>query len=528
MTAVRRRSPLGIFSGLALVLVAAGGLFVADYLDEVPAPRRVGGNFPINAGATDPRDISSHNSPTLVRNPTEPTNLVIANRIDTPRFSCALHVSDDGGASWTQTPLPVPEGEQPKCYAPDVAFSPDGTMFVSFVTLKGAGNVPNAVWIVSSEDGGRTLSDPVEALGPLAFQVRLVADPVTADRIYLTWLQAEDTATLAFPETGYPVMFKYSSSGGYTWSPEVQVNESSRERVVAPSAAIGPDGTIYVAYLDLLEDELDYHGAHEGQGGPPYPGAWQLVLARTDDLGDSWNESIIEDDLAPIERFVVFLPSFPSLAVDASDGTLYAVFHDARLGDADVYMWASEDEGASFSGPIRVNDTPQRDATSQHLPKVAVAPSGRVDVLYYDRRADLDNVMAETSLQSSFDGGRTFTPRLRMSDRAFSSEIGFGSERDMTDLGSRLALLSTSSRALAVWTDTRAGTEASGKQDLVRQLVAFTDPPELAGLTPEPLRYGAIAVGAVGFLLFLSGLVGKRTVPRDETTASANLSDEDR
>lgn len=56
------------------------------------------GNAPINAGARDPTDISAHNSPTIARNPTNDANLAVANRIDSPRFSCALNVSyDDGG-----------------------------------------------------------------------------------------------------------------------------------------------------------------------------------------------------------------------------------------------------------------------------------------------------------------------------------------------------------------------------------------------------------------------------------------------
>jgi len=494
--------------GAAVILLGAGATVLASSFGAVPAATLIGGNLPVNEGATDDRDISAHNSPTLARNPVDGANLVVANRIDTPRFSCALHVSADGGVDWEQTPIPVPPGEEPKCYAPDVAFGSDGTLYLSYVTLRGRGNVPNAAWITTSTDGGRSLSPPERALGRLAFQVRLTADPVTPGRLYLTWLQADATATLAFPETGYPIQLARSDDGGESWSDPVRVSAVARERVVASSSAVGRGGTLYVLYVDLGEDALDYGGGHEGRGGPPYPGTWQLVLARSDDGGTSWTESVIEDSLVPTGRLIVFIPPFPSMAVDRERDRVYASFQDGRLGDSDVWLWASPDGGTTWGEPTRVNDTVERDATSQYLPELAVAPNGRLDVVYYDRRADSDNVMNEVSLQSSSDGGGTFSPSLRVSDRPFDSTIGFGSERDLPDLGSRLGLIATDDRALAVWSDTRAGTPASKKQDLVRALVAFSDPARLPPLVEVGLRYGGIAVSLAGLALLASWVVG--------------------
>lgn len=474
------------------------------------AVARVGTNYPVNQGAVDPADINGHNSPTLVANPANRDNLAVANRIDTPAFSCALHLSLDGGSNWTQTPLPVPTGEEPKCYAPDAAFGPDGRLYVSFVTLQGDGNVPNAVWLVTSADGGRTLSKPTRALGALAFQVRLAADPESPGRIYLSWLQAAATATLAFPETGYPVNVALSGDGGATWDPPVRVSETARSRVVAPSLVAGAKGELYVSYLDLGDDRLDYEGGHEGRGGDPYPGPWMLVLARSKDAGATWRTTVVEPRLTPPERFIVFVPPFPSLAVDRRADRVFVAFADARLGDRDAYVWASEDDGATFGPARRVNDSRRSDGTSQYLPKVSVAPGGRLDVVYYDRRADADDLMNDVSLQSSFDGGATFTERLRLTTRSFDSRIGFGSERGLAELGSRIGLLSTERRALAVWSDTRAGTDASRKQDLVRAVVDVTEPSGVSDPFGPWLRYGGLAVVALGLVVLLSWIVGRR------------------
>ena len=222
------------------------------------------------------------------------------------------------------------------------------------------------------------------------------------------------------------------------------------------------------------------------------------MLSRSLDRGRRWEETAVYDRLVPTERFIGFLPPYPSLAVDPDDGRLYAAFQDGRLGDADVRMWTSTDRGARWEGPARVNDTPERDRTSQYLPKLAVAENGRLDVAYYDRRADRRNVMNEVSLQSSFDGGRSFSRRVRLSDRAFDSRIGFGSERKLPDLGSRLGLVSTDRRAMAVWTDTRAGTQVSLKQDLSRAVVSFPGPKPLPVAVVSALLYGGIAIALAG------------------------------
>ncbi|MDQ3870063.1 MAG: glycoside hydrolase, partial [Chloroflexota bacterium] len=430
--------------------------------------------------------------------------------IDTPQFGCALHVSFDGGIKWARTPIPLPPGEEPKCFAPDLAFAADGTLYLSFVTLKGQGNVPNAVWTARSTNGGRTLSRPVRALGRLAFQVRLSADPVDPRRIYLTWLQGAEVGLLRFTSTGNPIQSARSDNGGASWTRPARVSRPDRARVIAPSPAVGPKGELYVLYLDLGEDRLDYEGGHEGKGGPRYAGRFELVLARSRNRGVTWGESVVDDRIVPIQRFVVFFPAFPSVAVDRRSGRIYAAFHDARLGDPDVWLWSLPAGSTRWDGPTRVNDTREHDGTSQYLPQLAVAPNGRLDVVYYDRRADRANVMNHTSLRSSFDAGESFVPSVRLSSRRFDSRIGFGSENGLPDLGSRLALLSGDKRALAVWTDTRAGTRVTNKQDLARALVAFSEPARLPQAVEYGLRYGGLALALLGLGVLAWGLIGSR------------------
>ena len=425
--------------------------------------------------------------------------MAIANRIDSPRYGCALHVSPDGGASWTRTPVALPRGET-ECYAPDAAFDADGTLYLSFVTLRGSGHVPNAAWIARSADGGRTFSRPTRILGRLVFQLRLATDPAAAGRVYATWLQASEVGLYRFSRPGARVRAMRSDDGARSWTTPVSASSPARPRVLAPAPAVGPDGALYVLHLDLGADRLDYDGAHEGRGGPPYPGRWQLVIARSRDRGATWREAVVAARIVPAERVIAFIPPFASLAIDADSGRLYAAFGDARLGDADVWLWTLAPGAARWSAARRVNDTPRRDGTSQYLPGLAVAPGGRLDVVYYDRRRDrARNEANEVSLQSSVDGGTSFARRVVLAGRAFDSRIGFGIGRDLPDLGSRLGLLSDDGRALAVWADTRSGTRASLKQNLVRRTVAFSGPRRLGWIATALLRAG-------GVLALLAGL----------------------
>lgn len=505
----RRGSLVPGFLGASLLLVGIGAVLLSGAFDRAEKIRVVGQEQPVNVSARSTTDISAHNSPTLVRNPLRASNLAVSSRIDTPVFSCALHISLDGGGTWTQTKIPAPKGEGGKCYNPDVAFSSDGTLYLSFVTLKGPGNVPHAVWMSTSKDGGRTLSEPLRVSGELGFQVRLAADPVTPGRVYLTWLQAAEVGTLKFTEPGNPIRAVRSDDHGATWGASVRVSSPSRRRVVGPAPVVGRDGSLYVLFVDLGDDRLDYEGGHQGRGGEPYPGPTSLVLARSRDRGATWVESVAGDDLVPIQRFIVFLAQFPSVAVD-HDGRVYAAFHSATLGDPDVWLWSLDKGASSWSGPVRVNDTRRRDGTAQYLPKLAVAPDGRLDAMYYDRRADAQNLRNHVSLQSSFDHGETFTDAVRLTSRPSDSRIGFGAKEGLPDLGSRLGLLSTDRAALGLWTDTRAGVPETQKQDLAEAAVAITPPEGLSDVAEGSLRFGGLALGLVGLTLLALALRRRR------------------
>ncbi|MDP9019936.1 MAG: glycoside hydrolase [Actinomycetota bacterium] len=453
---------------LVALVTAVVGLALAVGVAVVLLTNTAGPRDAADILVNPPGIITANNSPTVVRHPARPDHLVVAHRIDRPGFDALLEWSEDGGASWQATELPLPP-DTPACaaspertpcpYAPDVAFGPDGTLYVLYVHLEGRGNTPATLWLARSEDGGRSIESPVEVAGELTFQARLTVAP--DGTVHVVWLQAANVGLnrLVGPA---PIVASYSEDGGRSFSGPVRVSDPARERVGAPSPVVDSGGDLVVLYEDFKDDRRDF----ENLEGPAHSGSFSLVLTRSQDGGSSFSPGVeLEAGIVPTERFLVFLPEFPSLAT-GPDGVLYAAWHDGRNGDEDVFVRRSDDGGDSWTEAIRVNDNPVEDHTDQYLPQVAVAPDGRVDVLFYDRRADPANVMTQAYLASSTDAGASFT-NVPVSSAAFSSEVGpsFG-ELYGTDFGTRVGLASDEGDAVATWTDTRLGDRDSGRQDV--------------------------------------------------------------
>jgi hypothetical protein len=492
----RRQTSAWIAIPLSVAVVCALTAIVGIVLN-LTADRQV--TITDNLVVNQPGPVDASNSPSVVRNPRRRANLVVSYRVDRPGYSAVIQTTFDEGASWIPTVLPLPAG-QDRPFAPDVAFSSDGVLHVVYSNLTGNGNTPDNLWVATSTDGGRTLGAPVRVSGPLAFQPRLAVG--SGGAVFLTWLQAESVGLLRF--TGAPpvVVSSHSTDGGQTFSAPMRVSDVERVRVGAATPVVDGGGRLQVLYEDFKDDRRDY----ENLEGPAYEGMFALVLSTSADGGVTFSVGReVESDIVPSKRFFAFLPDFPSLG--AGPGAhLYVAWADARGGDEDVYLRHSGDGGASWSAARRVNANPARDGTAQYLPRVAVAPGGRVDVLYLDRRADrTNNVMTEVYLSTSDDHGGSFDD-VRASDKAFDSRVGpmirpeFG-----VDFGSRLGLTSSDRTTVGVWTDTRFGTDATGRQDIVGAAVQFPDDVPLLARSSVVL-----GVAFLGGVALAAGLIGRR------------------
>ena len=440
--------------------------------------------------------INAHNSPAVAAHPEQRATIAVADRIDTPRFSCTVSLSTTAGATWKQLTLTLPP-EAPNCHQPDVAYDGAGRLVVLYTATGGPFNQPVGAW-VQRFDGEAPLGMPVRVAPAEAFHPRMAVD---GDQVWVTWVQVEGAADrpLGFSPTPGPLRLARSGDGGASFAPPVTVSEG--RRVVQPTPVALGDRRLVVGALDLAEDVGDYEARHGGQGGPPADTPWRVVAWTSTDGGASFGPpATVAADLVVPQRIIANLAPAPSFA--AGNGQLYAAWDAGRGDRRDVFLARSDDGGATWSAPVTVAPRPR----GQFLPAVDVAPTGRVDVVFYDRSADPEDHHAQVTLASSFDGGRTFRTAT-VSDAPFDTRIGFGSLQGIPILGSQLAVLSEPDRALALWSDTGRGTIDDSVQDLA---VVSVDVEEAGRRKPALIVLGALLLCLGGGLLLVA-----RLRPRD-------------
>ncbi len=471
----------------------------------------------------------ANNSPLIVRDPTDDRVLVLANRLDAPDFSCGLQVSGDTGTSWIDARGPAyPPGVE-KCYAPEVVFDRHGRLYFLFVGLAGAGNRPMGVFLATSTDRASTFGPPRQVLGPLRFGVRMAIDPSWGrhGRLHLVWLEAlSDVGAGGFAKANNPILSAYSDDGGVTFSDPVRVSDRDRPLALAPALSVGPHHRVHVAYYDLGDDRRDYLALE----GPVWDGTWSVVVASSGDGGRTFGTGLVADDaIRPPERVMTsFTMPPPSLVTGA--GRLCVAWTDGRHGDADAMARCSAGDGRAFGPLRRLNDDPVGNGLRQYLPRLSLAPDGRLDAVFLDRRRDPNNASNDVYYTSSDDGGDRFSPNRRLDREPSNAGIGqryaVVSANGLVEFGGRLGLLSGRREAFVAWPDTRnaAGeTPSAGTgQDIMFSRVGL--PASRSGIPLAPVLVGALllaaAVAGARALRSRPGILDSPHAPQPDTPLS--------
>lgn len=344
---------------------------------------------------------------------------------------CAAYDSTDAGRSWTRTPIIVP-GELGSDTS--IAVASDGVVYdaclgvaaTSATTFRSTG-----AYVAMSTDGGRTFGTTVAAA--------LTTDSAEIDKPYL----AIDTGTdsragalyvcyTSFDTQRIPtVHLAHSDDRGQTWQSVPVSSDVGHEC----SVAVGPDGSVYVAY-----ERFDPMTATTN----PTPVA--EVIAHSTDGGATFGPPA---QVGPMTSSQGVVDYFGSVAVDESSanrGAIYAAY-ESGVGNVGhtVLFSRSLNDGASWSTPQRVADSSPSVPT--FMPWIAVAPNGRVDVVYADQR-NTGSFGFDAYLTSSNDGGAVFGPSARLSP---SSAAWDGVRLDPGWPGDYFGLASTNAHTYAVW-----------------------------------------------------------------------------
>ena len=156
---------------VAAALALAGLVLLALGLRSGPAGLSPGEVTFVNA---DRPGINAHNSPSVAVDPARPATMALADRIDTPRFSCSVALSTTAGVTWKPLSLPLPS-DAPNCHQPDVAYTGPGRLLVLYTATGGRFNQPLGVW-AQRFDGETAAGPPVRVAPAEAFHARMAVD----------------------------------------------------------------------------------------------------------------------------------------------------------------------------------------------------------------------------------------------------------------------------------------------------------------------------------------------------------------
>ena len=192
----------------------------------------------------------------------------------------------------------------------------------------------------------------------------------------------------------------------------------------APRAAVGPTGTILVAWMD-------------GRNGTPSVIDYDIYLMPIHDpmgLGSSLNRRANDDTQGAVQ-------GFPDIAASPA-GTFLCAWEDGRAGNRDIYTAAFDSTGVPITPNLRVND--DTGTTDQVLPRVLPSGPDHFLVLWGDGREEQGEVYA------SF---RTATGApLGGNHRLSADPVAGGSYQ-----GEPAAAEGAGGRTLVVWLDGREG-----------------------------------------------------------------------
>ncbi len=489
----------------ALFAVIAFGSRVAHAQPALSAT-----NVQVNAAFPGPFPTNKQNEPSLAQNPTNPMNLISGSNdeikeppcTNTTPSSCpfvpgvqtsGFYASFDGGKTWPcQGVIDLSAFHEYSFGDPSQAFDSKGNAYYGQLafpfpptTEELATGLQADFFIAKSTDGGCHYSSAAKVSGssPAQFDDK---DAITADanpnspfhdNVYAAWTKFAKPGGKGFG--GDQIFFSRSTDGGVTWSNPSPISPGHNNNHVGgrqgAAVKVGPDGTVYVVWLDTVNKQAVERLSISHDGGKTFPMQNITVATVTDDGVNP----------APGSSFRQDARTFPSFSI-APDDTLYVAWSnrtgDPTNGHAVVLVTKSTNGGLTWSTPVVAGNV---SGHSAFFASVTTDPSGNVDVVFLA----LDDVPAGTApgagvvhydayFTQSTNGG-PFSKPLKISTATSDPDSSSTNGLTAQFLGDYITAVADSSHIYAVWTDSRNATPCAavdafragtaGKPDVITQ-----------------------------------------------------------
>jgi hypothetical protein len=209
-------------------------------------------------------------------------------------------------------------------------------------------------------------------------------------RLYIAWAE--------FSGSGHsPIDLAYSDDNGKTWTGPIRVSDAGHQFDQDATPRVGPDGAVYVSFTNgPNEKSLANNSA---------------LVAKSTDGGNTWSQSftaaVIPVPPVGIPNALYRGGSDVTSTVDQRTGNVVLVFDDGSTGVGNVYSVHTLAPGdlSKWSAPLHIKPT----SSTQFFPWLSSAPDGRVDLAFYDRACDTNNVLVCVTLASTNNSGNTWS-----------------------------------------------------------------------------------------------------------------------
>ena len=364
-------------------------------------------------------------------NPVDPSNVVAMSTRSDAVAGLAVGVSTNSGQTWSRSVIGAstadPLGDI--CCDQQLAWDRFGNLWMTYLV-----NSNGNVLVALSTDGGFTFRKVYELQTKFGDQPSIA---VGANSVWVSFTASSAQGTQGKNVQAFGAsIFGLGRFGAF----------SATENVPSPGngdygdTAVGPAGQVMVTYQNT----------QNGQGG-----ADVYTAVDPDGLGPAGFAKPVKAAHSHIGGFD-FIPAQPNRSIDveanlawdrsggAHNGRVYLVWTDENPNESDntdIYLQHSDDNGATWSPAVRVND--DRTSNSQYDPTISLdQSSGAVALSWYDTRNDLGtggpgdldgipNDDFQVWATDTTNGGATLAPNFRVS-RGTSSAVA---ANDFFDVG---------------------------------------------------------------------------------------------
>ena len=311
---------------------------------------------------------------------------------------------------------------------------------------------PNALYVLKSSDGGLTWgqrSAVVQNTGSFEDKELIGCDRTNSPHqgnLYVPWSRG-----------GYSILNCRSTDGGVSWSSPLSLSSSGVNQWPVP--AVGPNGEVYVGWIDYSSNRMMF--SKSTNGGASFSG--ELLIKDV-----AWGYGDVNGAITTF--------SYPAIDVDITSsprrGWVYVAYADCESGtlsQTDLLFTRSTDGGTTWSTPVRINDDTLNNRRDQFHPWLTIDKDGWLHACWLDRRLDPANMMMDCYYSYSTDGGATWAQNRRVSTVSCDPRLFDGEDERWQPetprpfaghLGEYIGICAwDSTRVYPLWTDTRLGNQ---------------------------------------------------------------------